>query len=664
MVRQSRLLFCLLCAVFLFGCGGSSSADISSPDLVELNNATPSNTGNALPELRGLLSNRVLAQERTVFVFDIRDADDDAVSVSLTSPPDWLTYQVSNDTLTVTVNPDFFDIGNYRIDTLLSDGKSDRAYVIEFAVDDNPARYGSIRITESGLIGTHRFQSRDVLHLYESGKGLFVDIFKNEFQVRWSLNRFGQATIKFYDVNCFACGVVRDYALRIVAQQGTSQRWVLTPTDEDLAIFASNTVELVEPEFVSGAYIGFGEVVDVLGRVDTDNSRVILPATVSTGDYDVNVVFDATLDETRRQGLFPNTQAQFPLHENFLKSFFNQHEGTFLGLRFDLYPHSLEIEYIDANIMKVRFFVLPRLHASNQDVVVEDFDVSLANYLNVPMETQAAFAPLTPVDTEFVFQAGNTYYSRFDANTEAVINQFTVPVSGATKLTLTSDLQGQLTLNVPGRPDSVSTQDAVWQVAGNFLFLAGAEGDQVYELFETMHGERLLAGHPSHGEYVGIYPLIVQTDANNEDSSEDMSDVEPLPTVSELEGKYVHVTDEDFFSTQEHYFFTEDNRMEYRTINSTSLWMDRLAVQPDGSMEVILGDRQCRSFSKTYESCRQLHESVFHNRGHVYELKRLELVKVEDDKYYFSEHSATLDSRLFGRSYAQSGIRVLRRIEE
>ena len=656
MSYQSRLLLCLLLAVFISGCGGSGSQSELPSASEDSDNIAATNNGNSLPEIRGLLSNRVLAEERTEFVFEIRDADDDDITLELTSPPEWLTYSATNDALMVTVNPDFFDIGNYRIDMRLSDGKDNRDYVLEFAVDDNPARYSSIRIVSSNLVGIHRFQSRDVIHLFESGKGLFIDVFGNHFQVRWSVNRFGQAHINLYDVNCFSCGRVREYTLRIVAQQGSEQRWVLTPSDEDLETFASNTVALETPELVDGAYIGFGQFADVLGRVDTENKRIILPTTVAVGSANIEVVFDVPLNNDN-DVVLPEAEALFPLHEHFSKLFFNQDAGTFLDVYFDLYPDDLVVEYMDANVMQVRFSVLPRLHASNQNMDLAAYDKSLTDYLNTPMETVALFAPLTPANAEFLFTAESTYYSRFEAVTEVVINGQTVPVSGATELSLTSDLQAQLVVHAAGRPDFVEVQNVQWQATENFLFLGGENSDQLYELYENKQGELLLAGYPLVGEYAGVYPLIVSSES-------DMNNSEPLPSVAELKGGYVYATDQDYFSVQEHFFFTEDDRMEFRTTNSVSVWEDRLKVQPDEAMEVILGDGQCRSFSKNYESCLSLHESVFNNRGHEYELKRIKLVKVEEDKYYFATQEAVMSSRPFGESYVESGIQVMKRIEQ
>ncbi|MCY7296807.1 hypothetical protein [Alteromonas sp. a30] len=645
--RISRLLTCLLLVAFLLGCNQDHTHSPQFP--LGTNPPQLNDSGNTLPELGGVHSNRVLAEEETVFVFPIIDPDDDTISVNLDSPPDWLRYESTNDVLTVTVSPDFFDIGNYRMDLTLDDGNDTRSYVFELAVDDNPAKYRNIRITRSDLIGLHVFQSRDLIYLFDNGKGLYANKFGEQYQVRWQLNRRGEARVQFYDLDCFSCGLFREYTLSIVAEQSQRQRWLLTPPIGDIIV--SNTIEVEPQGMPSGEYLSFATNVGVLARVDA--SQFVIPARVSTGDEEVDVVFQGEFDEEHLNATFPDEKTREPLYGSYLKTFFNEKHGAFLGLRFDLFAHSIDVTFSNEHITQLEVAVIPALSSENQDVELDDYDVSLAKYLETPIQRTVIFEPLKRIEIGRFFEAGNTYYSGFDATSDVVISGTQVSQIGATKLRLFAQGEAQLDVKTAGLPDYVAMQNAVWEVSANQLLVTDAEKTRAYEMYENSQGQLLLSGARQQTPFTHVYPLIRVVESAPPE----------LPVASSLAGTFKMVSSEDYFSADERFFVMKDNRLAFGVRIAQTVKEDRLQIEADDSIEVVAGQGQCRSFSIGYSFCRQLHEFWFLNRGYEYQLKRLQLVHVDEDYYYFTTHRAQMDSRKPDASRADSSFLVLKRID-
>lgn len=632
-----RLVYGLVGLLLLAACSdGSSSITIIYPP------NGPAQEPNTSPEIKGNLSKTVKAEEQTGFSFDIEDAQNDEMTISIDNPPEWLSYESDQEELRVTVKPSFFDIGNFRFGVTIDDGELSRDYMLEFAVQDNPEAYQIQSVVADELVGTWELKSSHIFHLFESGEGLYVDAQKQEFQIRWEVDRSNTAFFEFYSLTCFECGKLGEMEMQVVAQQEDLQHWLIR---DDEGEFASNTLPALPPRFEDGFYMPLAASVGTLGNVDVSSQNLSLPATIKVNNDELDVVFKGKLDSSGQTVTFADElSSQAPLFENYLTTFFDQVNGVPLGLRFDFFAHELSLTYSDTHYLIVDAAITPQLSDENNHINIDDF-VGLQDFLDTPVSTRLIFGYLTSVDANY-FQPGRTYFSRYSGSAVTTLNGEEITVVGASEIVLDEEGVASIVFKLAGDASFSQAQNREWEVSGNRLSLASTSDTVNYLLFQNNQSEYFLAGYPLGDEEVAIYPVVELAQETS--------------LIPDWDGQYLHNTFRDFTSQDINYLNIKDDRLEFLTNNVNISWSDRWKSNADDSIDIISGAGLCGSFSVDYDQCRGFHQDNFETRLiYAYSMRRMKLVKIEGNRHYFTYHFIRMD-----KSSSGSGIGSLRVFEK
>lgn len=263
----NRLIAISMIAIGLVACGGSGGDN--SPG-----------TANNAPTLGGPLAFSVNAQERLVMNYTLTDPENDPVTVSFTQLPAWVSHRVENQQLIVTVEPDFFDIGDTRLLLTLSDGKAQRQYNIDITVSDNPAQWQMVSKNRENFVGQWDLGGFLQLHLYANQTGFAVDQDGESFHLQWFYREQGYVEISSTQLNCTSdC---YDYLeLFVIAERDDLQYWGLESDDELLALMAHRYQELPQYE---GSYVSSTQSVAQVLSFPTDGKVVEweLPVTIGS----------------------------------------------------------------------------------------------------------------------------------------------------------------------------------------------------------------------------------------------------------------------------------------------------------------------------------------------------------------------------------------------
>jgi len=215
------LAYCLLLA----GCGGGSGGGSSD---------SGSGVANTAPVISGALSFDTKVLESRVLSYAVTDAEQDAVTVSFANKPEWIESSLQNNQLTLSMQPDFFDIKNHAFSMTLSDGKSKNTYNFTVNVTDDSQRWVQLNKAESEFVGQWSFDNNSTLVLYPNNKGVYIQQDGNISKLTWQYWN-GYVELHTEKLSCVAdCS--ESIEIYMIAEKDQLRRMVLESDREALAV--------------------------------------------------------------------------------------------------------------------------------------------------------------------------------------------------------------------------------------------------------------------------------------------------------------------------------------------------------------------------------------------------------------------------------------------
>ncbi|WP_105254421.1 hypothetical protein [Pseudoalteromonas sp. T1lg75] len=365
---MKKLTLAALISATLVGCGGSDNNDDSTPSPV---------TTNTPPTLSGTLTYEVKAAAEYQEVLNLADADGDTVSVSVAEQPDWLSTEVANSQLTLTLAPGFFDIGEHAVTLQVSDGKASVDYQLTLTVADNPDKWQDIALGDGVLEGlwTNPVNGNS-LAFTESNNGVMTDDNGDIHHFSYEVSDTGFTT----DIKKYACLSCTEYdwlEFEVVAQEQDKIRVVLS-TDETETVM--NLTKTVQPE-LQHSYFFIDEPSSYygVGHLEPSADKASLPvfyARIKGKD------FNSTAINTQIEG---NQLVLSELSEDFYSSF-HDIDYNYVDLFFTHY-----IDGIKVLAQTEQGLAIELLH--HNDLKAESQGISLLN----PSELEDALMPQADV---------------------------------------------------------------------------------------------------------------------------------------------------------------------------------------------------------------------------------------------------------------------------
>lgn len=165
---------CLL-TFLLSACGGGSSSE-EQPKVK-----------NSKPTLEGQLNIELAAGSSLVHTFNVNDKDGDTVTVSVINKPDWLSYEINENTLTLNTSPTLFDIDEHQIDLSISDGKESEQFTLNIDVQYDAINFPgeAVTVSDEELIGTWTADDSNSIFHFSADQTGFAKIENDNFMFQW-----------------------------------------------------------------------------------------------------------------------------------------------------------------------------------------------------------------------------------------------------------------------------------------------------------------------------------------------------------------------------------------------------------------------------------------------------------------------------------------------
>ena len=201
---------CLL-TLLLSACGGGSSS--------EEQQKAPNNK----PTIAGEFSFELAAGSSLEHALTVSDKDNDTVTVSVINKPDWLSYELSENTLTLSASPTLFDIAEHQIDLSISDGKESNQFNLSIDVHYDAVNFPgeAITLADKELIGTWTTADSSSLFHFSADQTGFAKIESDNFMFNW--NNPDDVELHTQEFECIAnCMRSKFIPLEILAKKANS----------------------------------------------------------------------------------------------------------------------------------------------------------------------------------------------------------------------------------------------------------------------------------------------------------------------------------------------------------------------------------------------------------------------------------------------------------
>jgi hypothetical protein len=418
--------------------------------------------------MSGTFTSDAKAMQKTIAVFDIADAENDSLTLTITEQPQWLSFELSNNNqVTMTIEPDFFDINNYELALTLSDGKASSQYKLIVDVVDNPAQWQHVEITKQDLIGTWATGKNDGLSFtfFENSKGLFF-VDNKLVPYNWEID--GTILMELREPGCtLYCVGSGDVEVGLLAHDGNKLRVEIQVEDGlrqyvNLTKSVPNSVS--QKRFISLPQIEYNQI----SVVDAENSNAKIgfkTIEIQLGQTTQSRSFELEGTLTDRQSHFDmNLTSSNKMFEDLYGRFFNFKTGREDSLYFDILIDDIDIQNAAFGmvIVKVEYHAELLTDIGTDDhVVYQGLDVALgANFsYEILQGVMPTNAPTMVIGTE--------YSARLLASAPIDI-EGTEYKAGASVFKFSNETDGETILKIPGKNSSVS-KDFKWAVEDNKL---------------------------------------------------------------------------------------------------------------------------------------------------------------------------------------------------
>lgn len=620
--------------VLLTACGGGGSNDTPSQP------TPPVASPNSAPTLSGTFNISGKAASESILVLDANDSDDDSLSVTFDNKPTWLTHSLSNNQLTINVTPDFFDIGNHKLNLQISDGKIQTDYQLIVDIADNPDEYQNINLELNNIIGSWLLEDEQQIHFYANNEGLYIDTEKSHYPIQWSHNSGG---VEFSVYQPASSEYTVDY-IELEAVYEKDGRYRIKLEGDSLGTQVANTLASKKNQLSSSRYSLGHEILSSASlKIDDDELAGDLLATIKTpaSRKDVFIPFNSSMEISSDVILLKNIES----HASPVSLVFQDVQNfQNTELEFNITLNSVEIFYADKDIAITDFSF--KLTLVNESINIDDYFELKEVLETVHIGTLEHF-PLNPV-SDFNLEPGNTYYSKF--NVPEFIDGQEINTN-ASEINVINDTEAHLIINF-ANPATPKLELAVnYTLSGNILQLKTEQEIYQYELFTTHTGQVVVDGFKfEETTRIGFTPL---------EKGDDLS-----LSQQDLVGTYENLT---FLNMRNHEALymkiTEGELGAYRTFYPDTDGFNYFqSYSSDGSI-LFTYKYFCNGVSSNLEDCYEYQKEKYEesNGESPIQLIRLKPFKIEGGKWYFLQH---YNFEYKGDTFIYSSIRVFdKRVE-
>lgn len=505
MIKFTPLIFILF---LLSACGGGSSSDSPAP--------APAPAPNTAPTMSGTFTSDAKAMQKTVVVFDIADAENDSLTLAITEQPQWLSFELSNNNqVTITIEPDFFDIDNYELALSLSDGKASTEYKFIVDVIDNPAQWQHVDMTEQELIGTWSTDENGGLSLtfFENDKGLY---FSDNKLVPHSWELDGTIVVDIQQPGCnSSCGIIDFMEVALLAQEGDKLR-VEIDIEDGVRQYVNLTKEQSN-EFIYENFINIPQAAyNTLSVVKVDDGIANIGVTVediSLGDTSYGSFFTIEGNLIDKSGHFDiSLTSSNKLLDGKTGSFYNFDTNQEEELMFDVIVDNVELQSISSG-----FVIVKVLYHAELLTDIEPSKYNNYNNLGHSLEPKYTYDVLNGIseNNEVNLNLNTSYAARLlpivSTNIDGVDYR-----GGASVFKFVSDKDGETKLKVAGENSSI-TQNFSWSKDGGILTVTidgNTRAHQFYTLPNGMLGLSLTFEEDGTETRTSIYEFSEVTENN------------------------------------------------------------------------------------------------------------------------------------------------------
>jgi|GEM_PF-2721536 len=569
-------LLCSAIALSLFGCGGSSSDSQSAP-------SQPQNTA---PSLSGVANNTVKALQSTTVTLEMSDNESDVLTLTIEDKPQWVTVDLSENTATLTLAPDFFDIGSHELALNVSDGELSQAYSLTVEVDDNPEQWrDDISLSRAELRGAWSNSANDfniVFNGYDAGALIIDDTMK---QFDYELNN--SATAVNLAVAPALCGPYCEReqqaaTLRAVAESDSQLRIHVEGLEQNYTVnMAKRSAPSVEKAYSTDELVLGSSSLGQL-EINTESNleaKFYLPnqyyeSAGIVGTYDGEIL---DVNEVIING--PLSYYSDKADVIFSQHFYKKTSGGIKEITLGRNVNYVEPLFIDDNFIVYDIVHSGEVLSSLDGHSVDDFD-GLAPLLTdyASLSAQYRLNQVAPPALSF----GDKYIGRLVGehiiNDTVFLKAVEVIFDTATELTIP--------FTVPHAEEPYELP-VTYEIGPNQLTLSYQESEVEVAFFQNHKGDTLIASDMSQGPK-WVTPFIA------------IQEQQPL-SMQSFAGVYEHVTDAYYNSDVYYSVFHSDGTLGYRLLADGPL--DE--VELSGETTHFWGVYDSRVVFIEYDSCLQ-----------------------------------------------------------
>ena len=174
MMKLKTTAACVL-TFLLSACGGGSSSEEQQKAV------------NNKPTIAGEFNFALAAGSNLKHTLTVSDKDNDPVTVSLVNKPDWLSYELHENTLTLSASPTLFDMAKHQIDLSISDGKESSQFNLNIDVQYDATNFPdeAITLSDEELIGTWTSDDSSSIFYFSADETGFAKIENDNFLFYW-----------------------------------------------------------------------------------------------------------------------------------------------------------------------------------------------------------------------------------------------------------------------------------------------------------------------------------------------------------------------------------------------------------------------------------------------------------------------------------------------
>lgn len=563
-VNMKKLLITTLSLV-LAGCGGGSSDD--STQQQEATNNPPSLVGQLTLETKAMSS--------ASFTLDMKDDDNDTLTLAIANQPEWLTLTTNGTEATLKVEPDFFDIGEYTFQAILSDGHASKDYQLTITINDDPSKWQKIKLSSSELAGIWSTSDEKTKFIFgQNNAGAHIlnnELTSFDYQVSSegdiALTRYGSGV-------CYSYCNISD--LTVVASDNESLRvHFKNETEEHVLNLHVQDLAAVTPSYLTDEGSYPSENISVVGS----DSHLYSYLKVDTG----NGSFSRSVKVT---GKLSNNQITADSNSQLFQiNFYNMKTGLYETLELAVNINAIDILYSDD-----KFFFAEQSHSTALltdlgTYNTEDFqglDKALSNQTNLIIQEKIAPISVPDLNSGSIY-TGRLLSSEFETEDGTLRANPVFKVNTQTEFSVTSYFPHQaekietvLTINNDGEKLSYSYDNNNYSA----------------KFFQKANGDIFLAQN-NEGFYQGS--LFSEVNSSNTIKYEDVIGLYIDPSLSNSDSK-------EFFA------FTEDERSLFSSSTTGDLPELNTELETDNFWTIknnrilVINNFSCPSAS-SYESC-------------------------------------------------------------